>query len=219
MAMEDRRITHITYRSLRATEPTTYDIYPLGMIHHRGSLYLVGWVPRRERVQHWKIDRIEDVEVTPLQFQRPEDFDLHQHLAKSFGIFHGEGDVQVKVRFSPATARCVQEGRWHGSQKLTREKDGSLLAEFRLSTTEEVKRWVLSFGKEAEVLEPERLRMQILHEAQTVASFYGRASVPQQQRSRKKGIRQGMTWLASIAHSRCSQETIHSPGNGRSTSF
>jgi len=71
MTMEDRRITHITYRSLQATEPTTYDIYPSGMIHHRGSLYLVGWAPRRERVQHWKIDRIEEVEVTQLQFHQP----------------------------------------------------------------------------------------------------------------------------------------------------
>jgi len=71
MALEDRRITHITYRLLRATEPTTYDVYQLGMIHHRGSLYLVGWAPRRERVQHWKIDRIEEVELTQLQFQRP----------------------------------------------------------------------------------------------------------------------------------------------------
>ena len=116
MAMEERRITHITYQSLQATEPITYDVYPLGMVSHGQSLYLVGWAPRRERLQHWKIDRIEDVEVTPLQFQQPEGFDLRQHLAKSFGIFHGEGDVHVKVRFSPTVARYVQEGRWHETQ-------------------------------------------------------------------------------------------------------
>jgi len=66
MAMEDRRIAHITYQSLQATEPITYDVYPLGMIHPRGSLYLVGWAPRHQRVQHWKVDRIEEVEVTGL---------------------------------------------------------------------------------------------------------------------------------------------------------
>jgi len=161
-----------TTDSLQTTEPTTYDIYPLGMIHHRGSLYLVGWAPRRDRVQHWKIDRIEEVEVTQLQFQRPEGFDLRRHLAKSFGTFHGEGDVCVKVRFSPAAARYVAEGRWHESQKLTREKDGSLLAEFRLSTTEDVKRWILSFGKEAEVLEPAELRAEIVGELDALRELY-----------------------------------------------
>ncbi len=189
MAMEDRRITHITYRSLRATEPTTYDIYPLGMIHHRGSLYLVGWAPRRERVQHWKIDRIEEAELTQLQFQRPEGFDLRQHLVKSFGIFHGEGDVHVKVRFSPAAARYVQEGRWHESQKLSREKDGSLLAEFCLSTTEEIKRWVLSFGKEAKVLEPESLRQEMNNELQSTLLQYGPR--PQPVRASKHSRSQG----------------------------
>ena len=172
MAMEDRRITHITYQSLQATEAMTYDLYPLGMVHHRNSLYLVGWAPRRDRVQHWKIDRIEDVEVTGLQFQRPERFDLREHLAKSFGIFHGEGDIHVKIRFAAPVARYVQEGTWHPSQKLTPHPDGSLLAEFDLGDTEEIKRWVLSFGQHAEVLEPEALAREIHDEAREVSRIY-----------------------------------------------
>jgi len=172
MAMEDRRITHITYQSLQATEPVTYDVYPYGLVHHRGSLYLVGWAPRRGRIQHWKIDRIEDVEVTSLQFQRPEGFELRKHLAKSFGVFQGEGEVHVKVRFSATVARYVQEGRWHPSQKLTRQKDGSLLAEFDLSTTEEIKHWLLSFGQHAEVLAPPELRQEIAREVEALAEMY-----------------------------------------------
>jgi len=171
--MEDRRIAHITYQSLQATEPVTYDIYPYGLIEHRGSLYVVGWAPRRERIQHWKIDRIEEVEVTPLQFERPAGFDLRQHLSKSFGVFHGEGDVHVKVRFSPAVARYLQEGRWHPSQKLTKQRDGSLLAEFDLSTTEEIKHWILSFGRHAEVLEPPTLRDDVAHEVEALQPKYG----------------------------------------------
>lgn len=166
LAMEDRRITNITYQSLQATEPVSYSVYPLGMIHHHGSLYLAGWAPDREELRHWKVDRIESesLEVTGLQFQQPEGFDIKEHLAKSFGIFHGDGDVHVKVRFSPAVARYVQEGRWHQSQRLTRQPDGSLLAEFDLSASEEIKHWILGFGKEAEVLEPEELRRRIMDE-------------------------------------------------------
>jgi predicted DNA-binding transcriptional regulator YafY len=144
------------------------------MVSHGQSLYLVGWAPRRDRLQHWKIDRIEDVEVTPLQFQQPEGFDLRQHLAKSFGIFHGEGDVHVKVRFSPTVARYVQEGRWHETHRLTRQPDGSLLAEFDLSATEEVKHWVLSFGKEAELLEPACLHYEMAEELEAMLHAYAR---------------------------------------------
>ena len=42
VAIEERRAVFITYQSLRATEPVTYDVYPLGLTYHRGSLYLVG---------------------------------------------------------------------------------------------------------------------------------------------------------------------------------
>ena len=107
---------------------------------------------------------MEDAEVTPVHFQRPEVFDLCKHLAKSFGVFHGDGEVHVKVRFSAAVARYVTESTWHSSQKLTPQKDGSLIAEFDLGHTEEIKRWVQSFGQHAVVLEPEQLRSDILEE-------------------------------------------------------
>jgi len=48
----------------------------------------------------------------------------------------------------------------------------SLLAEFRLLTTEEIKRWILSFGKHAVVLEPEELRAEIVGELDAVRELY-----------------------------------------------
>ena len=55
----------------------------------------------------------------------------------------------MKVRFSPTVARYVTESNWHSSQKLTPQKDGSLIAEFDLDHTEEIKRWIQSFGRHA----------------------------------------------------------------------
>jgi proteasome accessory factor B len=178
VAIEDRRAVFITYQSLRATEPVTYDIHPYGLTYHRGSLYLVGRSPQHDEVRHWKVDRIEDAKLEELRFNRPEDFDLRAHFAKSFGVFHGDGDVHVKVRFSPTVARYVSESRWHESQTLSPQKDGSLLAEFQLSGTEEIKRWIMSFGQHAVVLEPEGLRQEILAELQSLLVAYGGLATP-----------------------------------------
>ena len=170
--IEDRRAVFITYQSQQATEPVTYDIHPYGLIHHSGSLYLAGWAPDHEQVRHYKVDRIEAVELTNAPFQRRADFNLQDHLAKSFGIFHGDGDLRAKIRFSSKVARYVREKTWHESQKLTPQPDGSLLAEFRLGSTEELKSWVLGFGKEAEVLEPESLREAIVAEVRKMLDSY-----------------------------------------------
>jgi predicted DNA-binding transcriptional regulator YafY len=175
IGIEDKRAVFITYQSLRATEPVTYDIYPYGLAYHRGSLYLIGFAPDHREIRHWKVDRIEDAEVTPVHFNRPEDFDLHDHLAKSFGVFHGDGEVHVKVRFSPTVTRYVTESKWHSSQKLTPQKDSSLVAEFDLDHTEEIKRWIQSFGKNAVVLEPDQLRADMIGELNALRDAYGAA--------------------------------------------
>lgn len=173
--IEDRRSVFLTYRSLKATEPVSYPIYPYGLIYHRGALYVVGWSPDHEEVRHWKVNRIEQAELMQIPFQRPDDFDLREHLAKSFGVYQGggRGEVHVKVRFAPAVARYVSESRWHESQKLTPEHDGGLIAEFDLDGTEEIKRWLLSFGRHAEVLEPEGLRGEIRREIEALYGTYG----------------------------------------------
>jgi proteasome accessory factor B len=171
-AIENRRVAFLTYQSLRATEPVTYDIYPYGLIHHRGSLYLVGWAPEHEELRHWKVDRVFDVHVEELPFERPADFDLRQHLAASFGVMQGDGEVRVVVRFSPTVARYVQESTWHPSQRLREEKDGSLVATFELDGTEEIRRWILSFGQHAEVLKPEELREEIVAELRRLMDTY-----------------------------------------------
>ena len=176
--IEERRATFITYQSLQATEPVSYDVYPYGVIYHHGSLYLVGLAPEHEQIRHWKVDRIEDVELTDFPFQLPDGFDLQDHLSKSFGIFHGEGDIRIAVRFSPTVARYVQEKHWHESQKLAPQPDGSLLAEFRLGSTEEIKSWLLSFGKNAVVLAPESLRQEMTDEFEAALIQYRQKRQP-----------------------------------------
>lgn len=170
--IEERHQVYLTYRSLQATEPVSYHVYPYGLAYFRGSLYLVAHAPDHEEVRHYKVDRIEDVAIEDLPFTRPDDFDLASHLAGAFGVFQGQGDVTVRIRFAPAVARYVAESRWHASQQLAPQRDGSLLAQFRLSHTEEIKRWIMSFGSNAEVLEPAQLRDEVVAELSGLLAAY-----------------------------------------------
>jgi len=49
-----------------------------------------------------------------------------------------------------------------------------VIAEFDLDATEEVKRWVLSFGRHAEAVDPERLRDEIAHDCEQILREYER---------------------------------------------
>lgn len=175
---EERRIVRIRYQSLKATEPVSYEVHPYGLSYHRGALYLVGMAPRHKEIRHWKVRRIAAADLSDRTFRMPADFDIHQHFAKSFGVFHGDGDVVVRVRFAATVARYVGEAQWHESQKLTRQRDGGLIAEFHLDGFEEIKRWILSFGRFAQVLEPEPLRREIAEELRQMNAIYAPAEEP-----------------------------------------
>lgn len=175
LGVEDSRAVFITYHSARSTEPLTYDIHPYGMTFFRGWLYVVGFSCQHETIRHWKVDRMIKAEVTPVPFARPVDFDLAEHFRGSWGIWGGREEVRVRVRFSPAVARYVSEKQWHPTQELEPQPDGSLIAAFQLTATLEIKSWVLSFGPEAEVLEPEELREEILADCERVLTTYQEA--------------------------------------------
>ena len=170
--IESRKVTIIHYQSLSATEPVEYEVYPYGVMYHHGSLYLVAHSSDHKKILHFKVDRIDEASAGPFHFEPPEDFDLQEHFADSFGVFQGDGEVTVKVRFLPRVAPYVLESKWHASQKLVKRQDGSVLAEFRLSNTEEVKRWILSFGQYAVVLEPAALRDDVTQELNASLAQY-----------------------------------------------
>ena len=174
MAIEDRKIALIVYQSMQATEPVEQEVYPLGMVYHRNSLYLIAWSSRRKEVRTYKVDRIDEAELQNLQYQVPQGFSLDDWLEKSFGVYRsGNEELQtIRVQFSRDVARYVAESNWHPSQTLEPQSDGSLIAEFQLPDTSEIKRWIMSFGVGAKVLEPQSLADEICKNFQTVVSSY-----------------------------------------------
>jgi len=180
IGIEDRMVVFITYRSQRATEPVTYPIHPYCFKRHEGSVYVHGHKPDDGELRTWKLDRIEQADVDTMPFTVPAGLDLEARFAGSLGIYDGQDDVHVKIRFAPAVARYISEKQWHPSQQLASQKDGSLIVELRLSNTVEVKSWVLSFGANAQVLEPDELHREIADDLTQTLSLY---STPQPERA------------------------------------
>lgn len=181
VAVEDHLVSLIVYQSDRATEPVEQEVYPQGFVFHRGSLYLIAWSSRRGEIRTFKMDRIEDVHPTKLRAAVPQEFDLAEWLEHSFGVFRsGSTELQtIRIHFTRDVARYVQESRWHGSQKLTPQPDGSLIAEFSLPDTQEIKRWIMSFRANATVLEPQELVEAIQQDLQNMLRLYAPEREPQ----------------------------------------
>jgi predicted DNA-binding transcriptional regulator YafY len=110
-------------------------------------------------------------------------------MRHSFKVMHDEV-YTVKVRISPGWARWVGEKIWHESQKAKKNGDGSLELTFRIAGLDEIKRWVLSFGPEAVVLEPEKLKEMVRKDLDKTQAQYqpGRTTLEFINESRIHGI-------------------------------
>ena len=82
-----------------------------------------------------------------------------------------------KVKISPGWARRVGERIWHESQKAKKNGDGSLELTFRVAGLDEIKRWILSIGPEAVVLEPEKLKEMVRKDLSRNLAQYSKGPV------------------------------------------
>jgi predicted DNA-binding transcriptional regulator YafY len=77
--------------------------------------------------------------------------------------------VTVRVIFARALAPYIRERLWHPSQKLRELPDGRVEMTLHVADTLEVRRWILGYGMQAEVVEPVGLREALRVEAEALA--------------------------------------------------
>ena len=94
-------------------------------------------------------------------------------LERAFGMVCDD-PLEVQIWFSTDQARYIQERKWAMEQKISKRKDGSIVVWMRASGWYDVKRWILSFGQDAEILEPQELRGEILEELKNNVGRYER---------------------------------------------
>jgi len=172
--LQGREIEFV-YRKLTSEAPETRRVppYHLGQVDH--GWYLFGFDLDRGAVRTFALPRISELDVTTMPFERPADFTLRSHLGGSFEVWNypdaDSGDQEVRVVFRGYAARVVAERRWHPSQEIgsVPAEEGAIELRLRLRGLEEVARWILSWGRWAEVFQPEELRRRVREEAAAVA--------------------------------------------------
>jgi predicted DNA-binding transcriptional regulator YafY len=132
-----------------------------------GGLYLVGYCHVRKAVRIFAMERIRALDVLRTRFTMPVGFDAQEYLKDAWGIVRGEL-VAVKVIFAKSVARYIEERLWHPSREVRQLDDGGVEITLRVADTVEVRRWILGYGAQAEVVEPASLREALRAEAEAM---------------------------------------------------
>ncbi|HHY77646.1 MAG TPA: WYL domain-containing protein [Clostridiales bacterium] len=162
----------IKYHSFSNNEVTIRKFDPYIIEIYDGCYHLLGYCHLRNLIRDLRISRIIEIQLTDESFERPKNF--YQNYKKGrFGKLCGEEQIKLLLKFTGEAARYVKEYESQKADFLVEERDGSLLFEKNTTMTPEILKWVLSFGSDVLVLEPETLRKQVAQEAKKMVERYG----------------------------------------------
>ena len=168
-ALLDRHAVQVRYYSMSRGEETARRIDPYHLTYFNGGLYLLGYCHLRQAVRIFAVERMRALETLSDTYTIPADFDIEEYLRGAWGMIRGDL-VTVQAVFSKAVAPYVRERLWHPSQEMHELPGGRLALTLRVADTVEVRRWVLGFGSDAEVILPAELREALRQEAVKVAA-------------------------------------------------
>ncbi len=156
-----RRRIKIRYRSLNSGATTDRTVDPYRIFNLRGTWYLAAWDARRRAVRDFALHRIRSAQLLDESFSPQPGFSFRKYMANAFSIEKGGRLANVAIRFAPRQARWIRERPWHRSARIQERIDGGCVLRMRVRLAGELRRWIMQFGDEAEVVGPPSLRRDV----------------------------------------------------------
>jgi predicted DNA-binding transcriptional regulator YafY len=113
--------------------------------------------------RNYRLDRIEGLQVLDRAAAAPEDFSLQDYAGRSFGIYQGEVE-EIVLRVSPEAADDALGWRFHPTQTLELQADGSVMVRFQATGLLELSWHLFTWGDRLRVIRPQALRATLVEE-------------------------------------------------------
>ncbi len=170
-AISEKRRLEAKYFSFYENMTYQFFLDPYGLKFDK-HWYAIGYDHYHQDIRTFKIKRFREVRLTKESFKHPVDFSLDDFFGPSWRIFREKDIVKVKAKFSARVAPLIKERAPHPSQKIEKFPDGAIIFTVSVSGMKEISLWLLTFGAEAEVLEPQELRQKMIDTAREMLKLY-----------------------------------------------
>jgi len=171
-ALLGRQRLQIRYYSRARNDFSEREVSPQLLLHHRGNWYLGAWCHQQDAMRSFSMDAIDQASLVAKTSKSVGKKELDGFVGQGYGIFAGSKVQWAKLRFTQERARWVSRELWHPKQKLTPQKDGSLLMEVPFTDVRELSMDILRQGRHVEVVEPPELREQVAAELHMALKQY-----------------------------------------------
>jgi len=168
-------------RSVRFTyldkegKSSTRTVDPYGFIVNAGRIYCVAYDQTRKAMRTFAVDSVSSPRVLARTFVRPAGFNVEAFAAGSIsGVLRADRKTEIRVRFAPRVSKAAIAARVVADREVELREDGAAEIVYGVSDVDELVRWILGWGSQAEILAPAAARARIGELAKEIAAKYAR---------------------------------------------
>ena len=177
-ALLARKCVTFRYHGIYRGEATVREVRPLGLFFQGGSWYLAGHDLGREDTRVFRVSRMEEIEVNPSRpgtpdYEIPDGFRLEDYLQRQAWELGDDNGIAARVLFGFPLSLWAD--RNHHGTLVQDDPDGSAVREFSVHQVDPFLRWLLSLGKEVQIISPDELASELRKLAAAVAALYQEA--------------------------------------------
>lgn len=99
---------------------------------------------------------------------------MDDYFKSGWHIMRYGAPVEVVLRFSKNIARWIKRRKWHPTQTIKEQKDGSIIFNVQLEGTKEIKWWTYHWAPNCEIISPPELRKEAAEEIRKLGRMYGK---------------------------------------------
>lgn len=172
-AVGERKKVRLKYGSLFEQENITTLVSPYRLMFLKRSWYVVGRSSIHRAVRTFNVGRILKAELVDSKYTVPARFSLDRYLRNAWQLIREPGKShKVEIRFTKKVASNVAEIRWHKTQSIKKNRDGSITFKADVDGLGEIIWWILGYGSSAEVIKPAKLRSMVREHAELMMDLY-----------------------------------------------
>ncbi|MEI6603351.1 MAG: WYL domain-containing protein [Clostridia bacterium] len=170
-AIAEQQTIEICYYALINDEMTTRKVDPYFLELSEGNYKIVGHCHLRGCLRAFNVSRIKTLKLEKASFKKPENF-YEEYVKGRFDKLAADQKENLKFKLWGNAAKLVKEYESRRADKITSVEHGKIIFERKAAITDDVIMWVLSYGDEIEVLEPQALKDKVLEKARGIVAVY-----------------------------------------------
>lgn len=168
------RITYVRTYDGRVTERV---IEPYGLLIRFNNYYLAGFCLENNEPRIFHLVHIRELQVLEdSYYEIPDGYSLKKAYSQAWATWTtvepGPAET-VRLRVNKGAAERFRAIKFHESQRVVEQPDGSIEVSFRLTGAQEIIPWLVSWGAEIRVIKPDWLWEEARSYVQETLEWYG----------------------------------------------